>query len=257
MLPKSLKPIGNFELIRIGKNNDGGYLVEKGSLRQAKTVFSFGVCDDWSFEEHFLKINKVRLEAFDHTISAKLFAYKTIISAVSILIFFWRPYRNIRNFVKDLKTFVGYIRFFRQNRFLNNVAVGYSGRKSVSLPEILNKYTDEFPVFIKCDIEGWEYRILDDLILNAGKICGLVVEFHDVDLNINRIKKFVEAFPLKLVHIHPNNYGGCDKNGDPIVIEMSFALNPSILSGVDTRFPNPGDYPNNQNDLDIDLSFSD
>ena len=33
MLPKEFKPDGSFNIIRIGKNNDGGYLVDKESIK--------------------------------------------------------------------------------------------------------------------------------------------------------------------------------------------------------------------------------
>ena len=32
MLPKEFKPTYQYDLIRLGKDNDGGYLVEKNSL---------------------------------------------------------------------------------------------------------------------------------------------------------------------------------------------------------------------------------
>ena len=35
-LPKSFKPKYNFDLIRLGRNNDGGYLVEKTLLKTRK-----------------------------------------------------------------------------------------------------------------------------------------------------------------------------------------------------------------------------
>ena len=34
MLPKGLKPIHKYNLIRLGKENDGGYLIEKESQPQ-------------------------------------------------------------------------------------------------------------------------------------------------------------------------------------------------------------------------------
>ena len=34
MLPKNFKPKKNYDLIRLGKNNDGGYLVEKNSIKK-------------------------------------------------------------------------------------------------------------------------------------------------------------------------------------------------------------------------------
>ena len=36
--------------------------------------------------------------------------------------------------------------------------------------------------FVKMDIEGSEYRVLDDLLKHWGNIVGLAIEFHDVDI---------------------------------------------------------------------------
>ena len=53
-LPKILKPEHNFKLIRVGKNNDGGYLVGKKSILNSENLISLGISDDWSFEEQFV-----------------------------------------------------------------------------------------------------------------------------------------------------------------------------------------------------------
>ena len=52
---KILKPKYNYDLIRIGRDNDGGYLVEKKSFENTECLISLGINDDWSFEEDFLK----------------------------------------------------------------------------------------------------------------------------------------------------------------------------------------------------------
>ena len=49
---------------------------------------------------------------------------------------------------------------------------------------------------------------------------------------------------MDLVHIHPNNFGGVDKNNNPLVIEITFAKNPSYIS-EEVILPNPFDSPNN------------
>ena len=54
------------------------------------------------------------------------------------------------------------------------------------------------------------------------KLSGVVIEFHDVDINKKIISKFIANFDLILTHIHPNNFGGVDEFGDPLVIEMTF-----------------------------------
>ena len=34
MLPKNFKPIANYSLVRLGKDNDGGYLINKDSIEK-------------------------------------------------------------------------------------------------------------------------------------------------------------------------------------------------------------------------------
>jgi hypothetical protein len=53
MLPKEFKPDGFYDLVRLGKNNDGGYLVCKNSIEVSDCLISFGINDDFSFEENF------------------------------------------------------------------------------------------------------------------------------------------------------------------------------------------------------------
>ena len=67
---------------------------------------------------------------------------------------------------------------------------------------ILEKEKLQMPIFIKMDIEGSEYRLLDDILKYASDISGLVIEFHDVDLHQERILNFIQKLPLTLVHIH-------------------------------------------------------
>ena len=84
------------------------------------------------------------------------------------------------------------------------------------------------PCFIKIDIETSEYRILDELIENQEKFTGIAIEFHDVDLHLDKILKFITSLNMTLVHIHPMNQA-LTVNGMPIQIELSFAKNPKKL----------------------------
>ena len=65
-LPNLLKPV-KCKLIRCGSQNDGGYLVSKKSIERSKSLISFGILDDCSFENHFIKINEVPVVCFDKT----------------------------------------------------------------------------------------------------------------------------------------------------------------------------------------------
>ena len=94
----------------------------------------------------------------------------------------------------------------------------------ISVQSLLTQYmpSNAENMFFKIDIEGDEYRILNDLILNADKITGLIIEFHDVDLHIEKIEVFVKNFPLNVCHVHINTYARVTGEGLPTVIELSF-----------------------------------
>jgi len=58
MLDKSLNFLRPYEikdLIRIGRNEDGGYIVPKEILNKSNFLLSFGMGSHWNFEEDFLK----------------------------------------------------------------------------------------------------------------------------------------------------------------------------------------------------------
>ena len=53
-------------------------------------------------------------------------------------------------------------------------------------------------------------------------MCGLVIEFHDIDLHIEKIKNFINSFNLTLTHVHPNNYGAVDSKWKPHCYRVNF-----------------------------------
>ena len=52
-LDNSLKPKFQYQLNRLGKKNDGGYLVGQETIKKAEVLISFGIKNDWSFEKRF------------------------------------------------------------------------------------------------------------------------------------------------------------------------------------------------------------
>ena len=83
-LNKFLKPCGIFNLIRLGNNNDGGYLVENKSLSEADIIISFGINDDWSFEKNFLEKRDISLISYDASINFKVFLRNFLYSLIRI-----------------------------------------------------------------------------------------------------------------------------------------------------------------------------
>ncbi len=75
-LPKILKPKKSPNLIRLGRDNDGGYLVSEKTVNESKTLISFGILDDYSFENDFKKINPVSIFCYDNTVNKSFWIKK-------------------------------------------------------------------------------------------------------------------------------------------------------------------------------------
>ena len=134
--------------------------------------------------------------------------------------------------------------------------VGYDNDNSMSLKSIFEKYIIRKyeKVFLKIDIESSEYRILEDIIEFSKYISGIVIEFHDVDLHIEKIKTFVNKLPLTLAHCHANNYGGVDNKNQPLVVELTFSKAKPVKN-VHPPLPNLLDMPNNKHDEEYEIFF--
>lgn len=251
ILPKFLQPNVINTLKRVGGNNDGGYVIDKINISNADALVGLGMSDDWSFEENFNSLNSVPTYIYDETVSLKKFLKKCSKYIIRI--------NKPKIFIHWFKTVLSYIKFFKGDKFHLKKLVGIDlSPNYLSLNTILNKLKIEkfSHVFLKIDIEGWEYRLLDDLILHAGIIEGLAIEFHDADLHLNRIENFITKFPLSLVHTHINNYSPLNTNGVPIAIECSFTCeitNNQLVS----KLPNILDMPNNPLIEDYNLFFFD
>jgi len=254
MLPKTFRPKGLYDLIRIGKENDGGYLVGKNSVLKSEYLISFGINDDWSFEEQFRKNNsKIKIFAYDPYVDNTFFLNKTWVSFLSLLR--GRP----KHFYYNIKKWILFKIFFddKKNFFIKKkIGRGNVKKPTITIEEIIKSTKNSKNIFFKIDIEGSEYRILDDLIKNLKHITGIVIEFHDVDLHLDKIVNFINKTSLEIVHIHPNNFAECDFFGRPIVLEITFEKNPKLLKNS-VSFPHPLDQKNNPRYNDIELIFQD
>ena len=240
---KILKPKKNYSLMRLGRNNDGGYLVGINSIKEAEVLVSLGINDDWSFEKSFKKLNSdLVIECYD-----SIPIQKNLIKLI-ILEFIFLPYRGkIKNLWATIKNLYDFMIFKKKAKFIKkNIFYG-------DLEKILKSFSKK-NIFLKVDIEGTEYRILEEILNFDNNLTGLVCEFHDVDLNINQIYKFAEKINLELVHIHPNNCSPVDKEGNPIVIELTFEKKPLIVSETN-NLPNKLDMKNDENLTDIKINF--
>jgi hypothetical protein len=235
-------------LIRIGRDNDGGYLISHEDIIDSDMLISLGISDDWSFESNFLKINKVPLLAFDASVGRKFF-FRKIKKAI------FRIYKP-KIFFESLKKYRSYKNFFTGSSIHYEKYVGLesNNKKFITLESILKKIKNK-KIFLKIDIEGSEYRLLDTLIKFEKIISGLAIEFHDCDLHLKKIEQFIKKFKLNLVHIHANNYGLLESiNNLPLVLELTFSKNAKLNKGY--KLPHNLDMPNNKDMDEIKLVIS-
>lgn len=240
------------DLIRVGKKNDGGYLVSQSDINMSDVLISLGIGEDWSFEEDLADIKNIEVFSYDASINQKIFFQRFIKSLLlSVLLL-----RNPKITIHYLRVFLNYKKFWGQpqNHWISKfVGINTSTSNYCTLSTILDG-TKHKNIFLKIDIEGSEYRLLNTLILNQDRISGLVLEFHDCDLHINSIKSFIENFSLQLVHIHANNSAPIRlDDGLPLVLELTFSKYCKVLN--ETFLPHKFDMPNDKNRPEINIKI--
>ncbi len=249
VLPNIFKPKYETELVRIGKNNDGGYIIPIKSLNHTKKLYSFGLSDDFSFEEDFYKKTNAEVSCYDSSVNFK---------------FFLKPF--LFGHFNNLFKYIGYSKFFngkdKQHIKKNIVPLGTYVHNKLDNKNIIEdissllKEDDTENLFFKIDIEGSEYRILNQLIEHSSLMTGLAIEFHDFDLHIDKIKKFIEIFELQIVHIHVNNWGYINSDFLPRALEITFSpskFNTEIKE--EKKYPIELDQPNNPQYEDLPIEF--
>jgi hypothetical protein len=200
----------SFPKKRIGKENDGGYVIAE--LPGNYDLFiSGGIADDNTFETSFLqKYTNIPCYAFDGSVSALPQPNEEIV--------FIKKY--LGNRTNDTET---------------------------NLHEYIEPYKH---IFMKIDIEGHEFRLLPSFIENnfINKIKQLVIEIHSpadialhpdyyVGLEHIKNKHMFDLFQKMnrthtLIHFHANN--GCDMNTIdgihiPFVFELTYIRNDYII----------------------------
>lgn len=244
ILPKFFLFKSAEDLTRIGRKNDGGYLVSKSDIRKSEILISLGIFDDISFEKQFIKNKDIDLIAYDGSLNIKFWLKRVLVE------FFKNPFN-----LYALKIFLSFKNFFKGKRKLIKKFVGLNtiDENYCTLSSIIDNL-DHKNIFLKIDIEGYEYRILDTLILNQDIICGLVIEFHDCDIHLEKIENFIKNFKLKLVHIHGNNFTPIRSSDKlPLTLELTFS---KYCNQNDTfSLPHKEDMPNNKLKPEFELKF--
>lgn len=220
MFIKCLRPYKtNVELIRIGDEKDGGYLLPN-DLLDIEACFSPGVGRKSTFEKSLAQ-------------------------------------QGIKGFLADRS--VDSIPDFHDNLFFLKKYVGcYNSEDFITLDKwietsVLNKKSD---LILQMDIEGAEYEVLSSVSEENLERCRIIViEFHFLHKLWNKrffdfvnpvIKKILKTHTC--VHIHPNNISETSKHLGieiPPLLEITFLRNDRIAQkDYELNFPHELDRDN-------------
>ena len=256
-----LRPIKVNNLIRIGNKNDGGYIVPSKPFQQIDGIVSFGLGDNFSFEQNALiQNNRLKIIVYDHTVNFFYFLKKFLKSIKRI--FYLKS--NLFNILNKFNTLVNYVLIFLINKkakhIKNKIVKKICFSNESNLRSVFCNLKEK-KFLLKIDIEGDEYEIIKDIKEFSKKIHILIVEFHNLDKKRKIFKNsifFLKNF-FNIIHIHGNNYCSLCEDKFPEVIEFTF-LNKKIYSinerNFQKKFPIKGlDFPSCNFRKDYTLKF--
>ena len=230
------------QLLRLGRNGDGGYLVPRDPGDSASPrlhaalkvpLLSFGIGWDVSFEMDWARMTRQPVVCYDHTITPE--QWNRLISGYG-------------------KSEIGLFHHISKPAMLSR---GRPSRK------VIEHFKQQSQWALKMDIEGSEYHILEqhgELMSSAPSgLVLIVMELHWLSSTASYMRAIGLLNMLHknwlLVHAHANNYGSFwrDWQGNvmPEVVELTW-LHRSLLppnwrdQQSSHRRPLPGlDFPNN------------
>jgi hypothetical protein len=157
-------PIQLANLIRLGRDWDGGYVVSNEQIQKTEILLSFGINDDWSFENDFEKIKHIKIQAFDYSVSWKGIWGKIrdsiglVFGGILVLRRSWiiNSLRQVKSMIKNRRNIEGYFTRKYDRDFVPKYLNDYNDIKNITFDSIFEKLPEikRLSVFIKIDIEG-------------------------------------------------------------------------------------------------------
>ena len=263
-----LRPIKTNNLIRLGRKMDRGYIVDCNIINNADILITFGlgdgsqIPDQWSFELDFIKRNKkLSIFAYDYTVSTssyikkiwkylrRFLTFRASLDAVKIRL------KNYHEYIKFMK--LDNVKFYREK-----IIYPIKNKIDTDIKKVFSRIVNNSEVILKCDIEGNEYLIIDQILEYSNRINMFIFEFHWIDkkedIFVESVKKLQSRF--EIIHIHANNHFQTLKNGLPIILEITLInkkFSPDKIEYVDNFPIKDLDFPNNPFLKDIEFSFRD
>lgn len=207
-------PVAVPDLVRLGQLMDGGYMVTQTAMDRSQALLSFGLGEDFSFDQDWRR----------HKPADPIHMYDASVTRDDLKV---RYNASVRGHL-DLKLM--YDQFFQGN------AIHY---KEYITPDNFVQALDRTgvdQVFIKMDIEGGEYGLIDAIAKHKDRITGIAMEWHGCGANSERWQSAVEQWQehYAIVHVHGNNHVSSDHVGIFGCMEFTH-IRRDLIEGSDLR----------------------
>lgn len=225
-LPAILCPQHRDDLIRLGINRDGGYVLTRTILDAADFLVSAGLGYEWSFEAAFATQKKIKSDqccfhGYDPTIFDKQELAKLIRKSS------WRRYFTKHNQTRHT-LLTQHEQFFNGspgNHYPLWLAQNPSA-KAITLDMAIEKALESgaSKVLVKVDIEQAEYDVVTPPLHNVSNIAGLICEFHELNSRRDEFLSLVEQLKqdFHLVHVSGVNCARPRDHKFPNELELTF-----------------------------------
>lgn len=186
-------PVKADNLVRLGGKMDGGYVVPLNAITQAQGLLSFGLGDDFTFDQDWKKIKpNDPIHMYDASVSRDTMRVSINVGARGHLDLPSMYDEFFQGTTKHIPEFIGPDNFAEA---LDRIGVDQ--------------------VFIKMDIEGAEYQLIDTFVKHRDRIVGIAMEWHHCANRSTQWKDAVDKWKdyYSIVHVHGNNHVGSDQDG--------------------------------------------
>ncbi len=217
------------DLVRLGSEGDGGYIVPRAIASKCDGVLGIGVHADWSFEQAATGLAQCRrAHLYDATTTLPWLlsrmpkgVFRLLAGVVSAQPRRWRdgvnrltaPWRYPRFFKGETRHFHEMIGSAEEAGF-TGLATAVERLRAAGASRIL----------LKMDIEGAEYEVLRRVNEWSDCVDLLIVEFHGIQHDSARFNSLMRELNESFVpvHLHGNNSQPMTADQFPGMIEITF-----------------------------------
>ena len=235
------------DLVRVGSNSDGGFVVPRSIAAACDGVLGLGVHADWSFEADAIALSgAAHAHLYDATTTIPWLVGRMPMGVLRIVggVLSAQP-RRVRDGINRLAAPFRYTRFFRGGvRHFPQMIGTRTGPGWVHPATAIARLRDAGAtrILMKMDIEGGEYDVLPGIDEWGDAIDLLLVEFHGIQDDPARFNALLRTIARRFVpvHLHGNNSQPLTVDRFPGMVEITFLAR--RLAPVDAR-PGPFAYP--------------